>query len=52
MSVDRLKRFFSKTVVDSKHDDTVTQSGHSEQHLSAPVSLSPQQDDDVASEEH
>ena len=48
MSVDRLKSFFSKTVADSKHGDTVTQvshsthSGHSEQHLSGPASLSPQ----------
>lgn len=54
MSVDRLKRFFSKAVVDSKHDDTITQAGHSthtghsEQQLSAPASLSPQQADDAA----
>ena len=54
MSVDRLKRFFSKTEVDSKHEDTVTlaghstHTGHSEQHLSAPASLLPNPADDAA----
>ena len=40
MSVDRLKSFFSKTVQDSKHHDTVSDSGFSSQ---ATVSMLPSQ---------
>ncbi len=45
MSVDRLKRLFSKTVQDSKHDDAASQSLQSVQTEQAygPVSVAPQQ---------
>ncbi len=39
MSVDRLKSIFSKTVQDSKQDDTVGQSDYAEQPRSKPASL-------------
>ncbi len=45
MSVDRLKRLFSKTVQDSKHDDAASHSLHSAQSDQSygPVSVAPQQ---------
>ncbi len=45
MSVDRLKRLFSKTVQDSGHDDAASQSLNSVQSEQSygPVSVSPQQ---------